>query len=346
MNLQPKILIVRESRHDEKRVSLIPRDAYKLIKDGYNIFVEDQAGVGAGFDNQAYEEVGANVCKRQYDNIASYRAFFHHIDIIVRVKRPDPLREEMECLAIRPGTKMVGSLDLLERNSKHLQAYQAASIDYYSFEAFCYPPNSPMDAIKKMSAFAGKLALDDAMSKMHRAPQKVVIIGYGEAGKAALEASLRKKITSTVITTQSQKVTCITSKGGTALHLGREIPLLIRQEKIMDMIKDADIVITAASSNGEVAPIFIPQQSLLAMKPGAIVVDLSVPDGGNVAGSKPDAIVTLGNNVQVMNVSGYPKAVPHEASIEWSKASYYFLDMLIKNPKLLIKRENFASKIG
>lgn len=234
---------------------------------------------------------------------------------------------------------MIGSLDLLAKNSDHIKEYHKAGIDYYSFDQFYYPPNTPMDALKKMSYFAGKLSLADALKKINRIVEKVVIIGYGEAGQAAYAECLKRKLLCTVITSQQHKVELIKSQGGDAIYLSRRTALHVRQKKIKIFIKDADIIITAASSNGIVAPILIPQESLLSMRPGTVIVDLSVPEGGNVAGSQSDATLILGNNICVTNVSGYPKAVPVQASIEWSKASYYFINMLVKTPELLKRRE-------
>lgn len=336
MHLRSTIFIVKESRNGEQRVALVPSDVLKLIQDGFKVLVEDQAGIGAGFTNRAYESIGAKICKIQTDCVESYRAAFKNVDMIIRVKRPDRAREKLEALAIQSGTNMIGSLDLLEKNSEHVNEYQHAEIVYHSFDQFHFAPDTPMNAIKKMSAFAGKLALDDAILKLGRIVEKVVVIGYGEAGKAVYAECLRRGLLCFVLTGQLSNV----QEKGTIVYISREISLPLRQEFLKKYIKDADIVITTASSNGELAPILITNHSLSAMKKGAVIVDLAVPEGGNVEGSRPDATVVLGNDIQVINVSGYPKAVPTEASVEWSKASYYFINLLVKTPELLKRRDS------
>lgn len=335
MHLRPNIFIVKESRNGEQRVALVPSDVQKLVQDGFKVLVENLAGIGAGFTNQAYESSGATICNIQPDCVESYRAAFINADIIIRVKRPDRPREKLESLAIQPGTKMIGSLDLLEKNSEHVDEYQRAEIAYYSFDQFHYETGTPMDALKKMSIFAGKLALDDAIQKLGRIVKKVVVIGYGAAGKSVYAECLRRGLRCFVLTSQVSNV----QENDKIVYLSRERPLSFRQELIKKHIQDADIVITTASSNGEFAPILIPKHTLATMKKGAVIVDLAVPEGGNVEGSRPDITVVLGNEIQIMNVSGYPKFVPIQASIEWSKASYYFINQLVKTPELLKRRE-------
>lgn len=76
MNLYPTVFVVKESWQDEKRVSLVPRDVYKLVKNGFNVLVEDQAGLEAGFNNDDYELVGAKISKIQNDYVDCHRVFF------------------------------------------------------------------------------------------------------------------------------------------------------------------------------------------------------------------------------------------------------------------------------
>ncbi len=73
----------------------------------------------------------------------------------------------------------------------------------------------------------------------------------------------------------------------------------------------------------------IPKQTLLEMKKGSVIVDLALSEGGNVEGSEHDATRILGNDIKVTNTSGYPKAVPREASQLWSRASLLFIGLLI-----------------
>ena len=336
--MQPNIFLLKESRNNEKRVALIPSDVAKLINLGVIVYVEDSAGVWAGYSNADYISVGARIRHINYDQIDSYRQALSDIDIIVRVKRPDRAREKIENSVIKPHTKMIGLLDILERDSEHISEYQQAKIEYYSFDQFIFPDNTPMDSLKEMSRIAGRLALQHAIETFKKPViQEVSIIGSGEAGSAASQECIKRNIPHTVITSDVSKSQFLSSQGIHNVVIERTLPLKMRQDNIYQAIKNADIVITAASTAWVVAPILIPEVTLLKVKSGTVIVDLAVSDGGNVFGSRHDATVTLLNNVKIINVSGYPKELPVESSQSWSVASYYFLHLLLTSEDTLIK---------
>lgn len=335
--MQAKIFLLKESRHNEKRVALIPSDIAQLINLGVEVYVEDSAGIGAGYSNINYLSAGARIRNINYDEVNSYRQAFSDIDIIVRVKRPSRTREKIENDVIKPHTKMVGLLDILERDSKHILEYQRTKIDYYSLDQFIFPANTPMDSLNEMSRIAGRLALNHALEVINASVSHVVIIGSGEAGTAASQECMKRNLAHTVITSDVSKEKLLSLQGIHNVLVERTLPLKMRQDKIYQVIKNADIVITAASTAWVPAPLLIPERTLLKLKSGTIIVDLAVSDGSNVFGSKHDAIVTLSNNVKIINVSGYPKELPVESSRAWSSASYYFLHLLLTSPDTLIK---------
>lgn len=335
--MQPKIFLLKESRNNEKRVALIPSDVAQLINLGVMVYVEDSAGVWAGYSNADYLLAGARIRQINYDQIDSYRQAFSDIDIIVRVKRPDRAREKIENRVIKPHTKMVGLLDILERDSEHISEYQQAKIEYYSLDQFIFPANTPMDSLKEMSRIAGKLALKHAIETFNAPVRHVSIIGNGEAGTATSQECMKRNIPHTVITSNLSKSKLLSLQGINNVVIERNLPLKLRQDKVYQAIKDADIVITAASTAWAAAPILIPELTLLKLKSGTVIVDLAVSDGSNVFGSKHDETVTLANNVKIINVSGYPKELPVESSQAWSIASYYFLHLLLTSHDSLIK---------
>lgn len=122
--MRPKIFLLRESGNNEKRVALIPCDVAKLISSGAIVYVEDSAGFGAGYNNEDYLSAGASIRQINYEQIESYRQAFSDIDIIVRVKRPNRKREKIENSVIKPHTKMVGLLDILEKGAEHISEYE------------------------------------------------------------------------------------------------------------------------------------------------------------------------------------------------------------------------------
>jgi H+-translocating NAD(P) transhydrogenase subunit alpha len=104
----------------------------------------------------------------------------------------------------------------------------------------------------------------------------------------------------------------------------------MQQQIVKETVLHADIVISSARQANTVAPVLIPLTTLQVMQKGTVVVDMALSEGGNVYGSKHDETIILGNDIYVINVSGYPKAVPHEASIAWSGVSLKYVLQLLK----------------
>ncbi|OAI48772.1 hypothetical protein AYO45_04105 [Gammaproteobacteria bacterium SCGC AG-212-F23] len=335
------ILVPKETRANELRVALIPEDAKQLITQGHKVFVEHNAGVGAGFSDQDYQQVGAEIRTVDSNDIASYKKFFKDINLIVRAKRPEHTRETLENKTITAGTIIVGALDPLEKNSSHINEYHQAKITAYSIDQLQLPASDPMNLLAAMSKISGKLALLDAMQKFHSSQNfpplkkgdktKAVLIGFGIVGRAALAEALNQQLPTTVILTNEEDAKEIKSKGATPVLLNKNDTLEQQQKLVKSIVADANIVITSARRPNQIAPLLIPITTLQVMQKGSVVVDMALSEGGNVEGSEHDVTHVLGNEVLVTNTSGYPKAMPVESSKSWSRASLHFILQLAAN---------------
>lgn len=313
------ILIVKETRANEQRVSLIPSDVQALVERGHCVFVEHQAGQAAGFSDDDYRQAGASIRHLAGNRLADYQQLFANIQVIVRVKRAQREREIFENQAIAAKTVMIGALDPLEKASTHQQEYQQAGITAYSLDQFSLAPNDPMNVLAAMSQLAGRLGLNDAISKHPSPIDKVLIIGFGTVGQAAATEARQRHLPFTVMA-GPEKTRAIEAMGGQIIILDKTLSLA-QQQQVYQAVQQADLVISSARQANQPAPILIPLATLQAMKKGAVVVDMALSEGGNVEGSEHDATHILGNGVLVTNVSGYPKALPREASVAWSTAS-------------------------
>lgn len=319
------ILITKETRAGETRVSLVPQDVRILINKGHQVFVEHNAGFNAGFSDQDYSDAGANI--RFLNNLdrSNFQKYFADIDVIVRAKRPDREREILENATIASGTIMIGALDPYEKNSDHINEYQQAKISTFSIDQLSLDENNPMNVLAAMSKIAGRLALLDAIKRSAKPINKVVIIGFGIAGRSAFAEAISQQLKTTVILTNDTQTSSIEKAGAIAVMLNKTDVLSKQQQIVKQELLDADVVITTARRANQLAPLLIPNNTLQQMKKGAVIVDMALSEGGNVEGSEHDASLILGNGVIVTNVSGYPKAVPNEASILWSKATLHFI---------------------
>jgi NAD(P) transhydrogenase subunit alpha len=257
------------------------------------------------------------------------KGLFSNINMIVRAKRPNQSREQLEVKLIAPETIMIGALDPFEKHSQHVESYKTRGIHSYSIDQLDLPADNPMNILASMSGIAGKLALQDVLNKTTiKNPQRCIIIGAGTAGMAAIDEALAHQLEVTVVLTSSSKGKRIVEKGGEFVVLDKGASLTDQQAHIKKILHDADVVVASARRPKENAPLLIPASTLETMKQGACIVDLAISEGGNVEGSEHDKTVVLGNKVVVTNVSGYPKVQPRLSSIKWSKASLAFIELL------------------
>ena len=195
------------------------------------------------------------------------------------------------------------------------------------------PTDHPMNVLAQMSRIAGQLALDDALEKLDRTPKKIVIIGFGTAGKSAFHHAINLGYTH-IIVNQQQKSIDIEQDGGVPIVIEKNTPLGQQQAIIQTHLANADIVITTARSSGKKSPLLIPISTLNEMQPGSVVIDMAIAEGGNVENSEHDRTLILGNNVIVSNTSGYPKVKPHKSSVIWSHATLQFIELLLSNRRV------------
>jgi len=330
-----KLFLAKETRANERRVALIPDDVKTLVDQGLSVFVEKNAGIEAGYSNKAYEDCGATIVNIEENNLISYKKAFKDINFIVRAKRPSREREKLESQSIPPNTVMLGALDPFEPGSPHIEEYHQTKIQAYSLDQAEVSPDDPMNVLSAMSKIAGMLALRDAIDKSKHKPHKAVIIGLGTVGQSAIDEALKQGLSVSVITGNNSNTDKLKSIGVNAHIVDRSLPIEKQQKQIYSIIKDADIVITSARKSNEKAPILITKPTLESMKPGAVIVDMALSEGGNVEGSKHDETIKVDNGVLITNVSGYPKAMPYEASQLWSKASLTFILRYTEDRKAL-----------
>lgn len=330
------IFLAKESRAEEHRIALIPEDAAALIEKGHFVCVESNAGLKAGYKDELYQSIGASIVKINENKLSSYIDAFKNITMIVRAKRPNRRREKLESQAIKWGTILIGAFDPLESDSNHVAEYHHAGILAYSIDQAILSPTDPMNVLAAMGRFTGELVLKDARAKCKNIVNKVVIIGLGEVGKSALAESIKLKLPTFVIVDNNAQAKELETIGVSAYLNDSSLSIQAQQLNICSKISDADIVITTARMASQKAPLLIPQSTLDVMKPGAVIVDMPISEGGNVFGSKHDQTIRTERNVHITNVSGYPKLMPHAASALWSKASLHFMSRLAEKPNSIL----------
>jgi NAD(P) transhydrogenase subunit alpha len=308
-----KIGIVREVHPGERRVAATPETAGRLKKLEFDVIVESGAGAAASFEDPEYERHGASV-------VATAAEVWGAADIVLKVQPPELNttlgRHEAELL--REGATLISFVwpaknqDLIGRLAQRRATVIAMDQVPRITRA------QKMDALSSMANIAGYRAVVEAASFFGRfftgqmtaagkvPPAKVLVIGAGVAGLAAIGAArglgaiVRAFDTRPTVREQVQSMGAEflevdlvedgTGEGGysremSPAFIAAEMALFARQAK------DVDIIITTALIPGKTAPVLITEEMVAAMRPGSVVVDLAAEQGGNCALTRPGEVV-------------------------------------------------------
>jgi len=338
-----KVAIPKERRPHERRVAASPETVKKLSALGLTVVVEAGAGEGAAFTDQAYADAGATVAPDAAAALAE-------ADIVLKVQRPLTAAEggPDELALIKQGAVLIGILSPYQARDQ-VAAYAAAGVDTVAME---FMPRitraQTMDVLSSQSNLAGYKAVIDAAEQFGRAfpmmmtaagtvpPARALIMGVGVAGLQAIATAKRlgaivsatdvrpavkeqvQSLGGTFVAVEDEEFKQAETAGGYAKEMSPEY----RQKQaalIAETIRKQDIVITTALIPGRKAPVLVTAEMVATMKPGAVIVDLAVEQGGNVEGSRPGEIVTTANGVKIVGYINVPSRIAVDASALYAR---------------------------
>jgi len=338
-----KIGIPREVRPGERRVAATPDTVTRLAKLGFDVSVESGAGLGASFSDSAYESVGAKI-------LPDAATLWASMDLVLKVQPPEAPEVEL----LREG----GSLVCFVWPAKNQELIQRLAQRKATVIAMDQVPRisraQKMDALSSMANIAGYRAVIEAASFYGRfftgqmtaagkvPPAKVLVIGAGVAGLAAIGAArglgaiVRAFDTRPEVREQVQSMGAefleveLTEEGSGAggyakimspEFIAAEMALFLRQAK------DVDIILTTALIPGKPAPVLITEEMVAAMRPGSVIVDLAAENGGNCAVTRPGEVV-VHNGVTVVGYVDLPsRLAPLASQLYGSNLTHLLSDM-------------------
>jgi NAD(P) transhydrogenase subunit alpha len=341
-----KISVLKERRPGETRVAATPETVKKLIGLGHTVTVEGGAGTVAGFLDAAFTEAGASIA-------GSAAEAANGADIVFKVRRP----EKDEIAALPEGTALIALMEPYAYPAEELAALNAKKIAALSME---FTPRitraQSMDALSSQSNLAGYRAVIEgaqiygrAMPMMMTAagtvaPAKVFIMGAGVAGLQAIATARRLGAVVTAndvrpaakeqvaslgakfIAVEDEEFKAAETSGGYAKEMSKEYQA--KQAALTaSHIAKQDIVVTTALIPGRPAPVLITEEMVKSMKPGSVIVDMAVSQGGNCPLSKADEIVDVGG-VKVAGFSNLPARLPADASSLYAKNLLAFIPLI------------------
>lgn len=355
-----KIAIPRERRPYEARVAATPESVKKLIGLGAEVIVEKDAGAGAAIPDRAFEEAGATIA-------ADAAAAIGDADIVFKVQRPMTEGEggPDEVALMKKGSILIGLLAPLADRAQ-VQTYAERGVIAFSLELLPRITRAQaMDALSSQSNLVGYKAVVDAASEFGRAfpmmmtaagtvaPARVVILGAGVAGLQAIATARRlgaivsafdvrpgvkeevESLGAKFIEVEMPEAESGEAAGGYAREMGEEYKRR-QAETIHETLKKQDIAICTALIPGKPAPVLITEEMVKDMKPGAVIVDLAVEQGGNCPLSEFGKVVTR-HGVKIMGHANVPSRIATDASALYARNLLTFLSLLIDEESKQIK---------
>jgi len=354
-----KISIPRERRPHERRVAATPDTVKRLVSQGLEVVVETGAGAGAAFPDDAFRAAGASIAPDAATALGAG-------DIVFKVQRP--LRagegELDELAAIRSGALLIGLLQPLQY-PEDAKAYADAGVAAFAMELVPRITRAQsMDVLSSQSNLAGYKAVLDATAEFGRAlpmmmtaagtipPARVLVMGAGVAGLQAIATARRlgaivsatdvrlaakeqvESLGASFLAVDLEAMKAMETAGGYAKEMGEDFARRQR-EHVTEALKKIDIVICTALVPGRKAPVLITGAMVGVMKPGSVVVDLAVEQGGNCEGSRLGEVAVSANGVRIVGHANVPSRIAVDASQLYAKNLLNFLAVLIDKDKAL-----------
>ena len=328
-----RIGIPKERRPGETRVAATPETVKKLVKAGHEVLVEREAGVASDITDAAYEEAGAQIVDTAgafgAELVAKVRGPMeeelnpHHADGLARLAATGVTAFALEAA---PRTTRAQSLDVLssQANIAGYKAVLVAANLYQRFFPMMMTAAGTAKAARVVILGAGVAGLQ-AIATARRLGAVVEASDVRPAVKEQIE-SLGAKFIDVPYETDEEREAAA-GVGGYA----RPMPpsWLERQAKaVAERIRQADVVITTALIPGRKAPVLVTRAMVESMRPGSVVVDMAVEQGGNCELSKADNVVRH-QGVSIAGVGNLPAMVPADASAFYARNILDFLKLIV-----------------
>ncbi len=320
-----RIGVPTEIKTQEFRVGLSPESVGELVQAGHAVLVQAGAGEGSGFPDTAYASMGATI-------VPDAEAVFTGAELIVKVKEPQP----EECARLTPDHTLFTYLHLAADpvQAEGLLTSGATAIAYETVT----DPEGRLPLLTPMSQVAGRMSMQVAawaLMKTRRgrglllggvpgvAPARVVIIGGGVSGTNAAEIAAGMRADVTVFDRSMARLEALDVQFNGLLRT-----MYSTRAALAEAVKEADLVIGAVLIPGAAAPKLVTRAQLATMKPGAVLVDIAIDQGGCFETSHPtthaDPIYEV-DGILHYCVANMPGAVPRTSTYALNNATLPFV---------------------
>ena len=352
-----KIAIPKATTPDEKRVAASPETVKKLCGLGAEIRIETQAGLESAVTDEMFKDSGAKIAKSAEEALKG-------ANVILSVQAPS----DEEIKLIPKGALLICQMNPYN-NKAIIEKLASAGISVFAMELVPRITRAQaMDVLSSQANLAGYKSVLDATEQYGRAmpmmmtaagtvpPAKVFIMGAGVAGLQAIATAKRLGAVVSATDVRPAAKEQVESLGGnfvaveddefkeaeTAGGYAKEMSASYKKKQaalVEEHIAKQDIVITTALIPGKAAPKLVSEKMLKTMKPGAVLVDLAVEQGGNIDLSEPGKVVQK-HGLSIIGHRNVPSRLAASASALYAKNLFNLLNLIIKEGKLEIDWED------
>ena len=334
------VAVPKENNAFEKRVALSPDVVQSLIKSGFELIVEKDAGKNSFFDNAAYEKAGAKIIENKDD-------LYRTADLILKINAPNT----SEISLMKKDAALI-SLLYAATNGELIEAASRQGITVFSMDAIPRISRAQkMDVLSSQANLAGYKAVIIGAAALGKIfpllmtaagtikPSRVVIMGAGVAGLQAIATAKRLGAIVEVSDIRPETKEQVESLGGKFIEVTGDDSIKLeggyvknvsegflkkQQALIAKHISEADLVITTALIPGKKAPMLVTAEMVKQMRPGSVIVDMAVSQGGNCELSEINKNVVI-NGVTIIGEANLPSLLPLNASELYAKNIQAFL---------------------
>ncbi len=343
-----KIGCPKEIKVHEYRVGLVPAGVRELATAGHEVMVETGAGIGIGIGDDAYRAAGATV-------LPDAKSVFAAADLVVKVKEP----QLPECAQLRSGQILFTYLHLAA-DAEQAKALAKSGVTAIAYETVTAPDRS-LPLLTPMSEVAGRMSIQVGATALQKAnggfgvllggvpgvaPARVVILGGGVAGTNATQMAVGLGAQVTVVDRSLRRLRELDVQFGSQIETAYSTI-----ESVERLVIQADLVIGAVLVTGAAAPKLVTREMVRRMEKGAVLVDISIDQGGCFETSRPtthaDPTYVVDGVVHYC-VTNMPGAVPRTSTFALTNATLPFVRSLADSgwKKALARDAGFAAGLN
>jgi alanine dehydrogenase len=313
--------VPKEIKNNENRVALTPAGAQELIKRGHTVYVETNAGVGSGFSNEEYTKAGAVL-------LSTAKEIFEKAEMIMKVK--EPIEQEYSLIKKDQLVFTYFHFASYEPLTKAMIATGAVCLAYETVERV----DGSLPLLIPMSEVAGRMSIQEGAKYLEKPlkgrgillggvpgvkPAKVLILGGGVVGTNAAKIAAGMGADVTIMDLNINRLRYLDDVMPKNVHT-----MVSNEYSIREMVKDHDLIIGGVLIPGAKAPKLITKDMLKTMRPGTVLVDVAVDQGGCIETCRPttheDPTYIIDDVVHYC-VANMPGAVPYTSTLALTNAT-------------------------